>query len=266
MNINACEMTVAVDAWTQLPEFAGVERLRYSTVDGGEDWALAWPGTLNAWVVAIHGHGSTGDQLFTRIDVRDRWLQEYRRLGLGVLSPNLRGNAWMCPEAAADLHRVLAWARTHYAIAATCFLSGSMGGTSNLIYGILHPEDVTLMAAQCPATDIASYTDWCYSHPGGVIDEIYQAIVGAYGGTPSMEPEKYAHHSALAHAERLTMPLLVGHGDADALIPVEQARRLADAMQQHPRFTYVEIAGGDHDAPLFGCDMIGWLEDRLREL
>jgi len=253
---------IRIDEWQNDGGFAGVERLTYR-IDGGEDWALAWPGERDAWVVVLHGHGSRGDQIFTRPDVREKWLREYRALGLGVLSPNLRDNAWMCPEAVDDLHRLIGWAREHYGIASCYFLSGSMGGSGNLIYATLHPEDVTALSALGSVTDIWSYVYWLRNNPGGVKDEIYQAIVSAYGGVPEEMPDKFAAHSVLRHLDRLTMPMLVSHGDDDALIPVEQSRQLAHLLIGKPDFTYLEIAGGDHDSPLFGCDLIGWLTGLL---
>lgn len=248
-----------ISPWQNDLGFDGVLRLEYP-IAGSTDWALAWPGTRREWVMVLHGHGSTGDQIFTRPDVRDAWLATYRRLGFGVLSANLRGNAWMCPEAADDLHRLLAAARAEFNIGDYLFVSGSMGGTANLIYGVLHPEDMRAMVALCPATDIAAYTRWCRAHPGGVIDEIYQAIVDAYQGTPEEQPAKYAAHSAAAHADRLTMPIFVAHGDDDRIIPLEEARRLVDAMAGKSNLTYQEIPGGHHDSPLFAFDLEEWLE------
>jgi len=252
-------LNVRITAWENPHGFEGVQRLAYP-IDRGEDWALAWPGTRRTWVVHLHGHGSMGDQIFTRADIRDAWLATYRRLGFGVLSVNLRGNAWMCPAAAADLHQLLAWARGQYDVPDFLFVSGSMGGTANLIYGILHPEDVRAMIALCPATDIGAYARWCHRHPGGVIDEIYAAIVEAYGGTPEEQPAVYAAHNAVAHAARLTMPLFVCHGDDDRIIPVEESRRLAAVLTGASTFTYLELPGGHHDSPLFGFDLGEWLE------
>lgn len=251
---------VRISPWQNPHGYEGVHYLSYP-IEGGEDWALAWPGTRKDWVLVTHGHGSRGDQVFTRPDIRDAWLGTFRRLGFGVLSVNLRGNAWMCPAAAEDLHRLLGWARVQYDVPDFLFVSGSMGGTSNLIYGVLHPEDVRAMVALCPATDIGGYARWCRAHPGGVKDEIYAAIVSAYGGTPEERPAVYAAHSALAHAARLTMPVFVCHGDDDTLIPVEESRRLAAALAGVATFTYKELPGGHHDSPLFGFDLAKWLEE-----
>jgi pimeloyl-ACP methyl ester carboxylesterase len=230
----------------------GVVRVEYaSAVDGARDWALLWPPKRDAtWVVMVHGHGSHGDQLYTRPDIRDAWLPEFRRAGAGLLTPNLRDNAWMSPAAAADLRDLLAHARKVYGAKRFVFASGSMGGTSNLIYAALHPEDVAAVVALCPATDLASYYTWCREADEGVRKEIADAIRRAYGGDPRQRAAVYATHSALKHAERLTMPVFMAHGSTDAVIPVSQSRRLAGAMAEARDFVYVEVPDGDHDSPL----------------
>jgi len=257
-------MKAEVGNWLHAAAPSGVGRISYSSdQDGATDWALAWPPLRGqAWVVHLHGHGSSGDQIFTRRDIADRWLAHYRKLGLGVLGPNLRGNAYMCPEAVADLHALLAWVRGEYGARQFYFLSGSMGGIGNLIYAILHPEDVYAAAALGSATDLASYHGWCCAHPGGIRDEIRLAIEAAYGGRPDQVPERYAAHSVTRHADRLVMPLLLAHGAADEVIPVEQSRELHGRLSGAQDVKYVEIAGGGHDAPLHDAGMLEWLDER----
>ena len=245
----------------------GVKRVSYvSEADGLGDWALAWPpahGRL--WVVGLHGHGSRGDQLFVRSDIRDAWLAGYRGLGLGVLSPNLRGNAWMSPNAASDLRALLDGVRQNFGAEVFYFSSGSMGATGNLIYAAIHPEDVAAVAALSGATDLASYHDWCLRNPGGVRDEVRRAIAQAYGGSPEKVPAAYAAHSALGHAQRLSMPVLLAHGAKDDLIPVEQSRLLAAALRGKKDFTYVEIPDGNHDGAILRAGMVEWLSERIRD-
>ena len=252
--------------WIHESASAGVERLTYqSPLDGTLDWALASHPSRAAgpWIEHLHGHGSTGDQLYTRADIRAMWLLRYRALGFGVLSPNLRGNAWMCPEAAEDLHLLLNWVRHEYGVKAFYFVSGSMGGTGNLIYAMLHPEDVTAAVALCSVTDIGGYHEWCCGHPGGVRDEIRLAVESAYKGRPDQVSDRYSGHSVMRHADRLTMPLFLSHATGDDVIPVEQSRDLCRRLSTAKNVTYVEIEGGDHDSPLHKSGVLEWLESRV---
>ena len=232
----------------------GVLRIAYlSPVDGRSDWALAWPPPDepgDVWVVVIHGHGSHGDQLYTRADIRDHWLPAYRTHGLGVLTPNLRDNAWMGPAAASDLTALLEFVRHEFGARHFVFCSGSMGGTSNLAYAVLRPQDVAGVVARCPATDLASYYQWCRQRNVGVLREIADAIEAAYGGTPDALPELYATHSVLGNAGRLGMPVFVAHGVLDRTIPVSQSRRLVGVLAGKIDLTYVEVPDGGHDSPL----------------
>jgi dipeptidyl aminopeptidase/acylaminoacyl peptidase len=234
----------------------GVVRLEYiSSEDDVADWAMAMPGKRDVWIVSLHGATSTGDQIFTRKDIRDLWLAHYLKRGCGVLSPNLRGDAWMCPEAASDLQALLNWTRQKYRVARFIFISGSMGGTGNLIYSILHPEDVSAVVALCPITDIRQF--YYDTHPR------WLTLKKAYRGTPEQVPERYARHVVVEHADRLRMPLFLSHGDADLVIHVKHSRALYALLKNRGNTEYVEIPVGDHDAPLYEKKMLDWLDRQL---
>lgn len=244
----------------------GLERLEYaSSVDGHADWAGVLPGAdATTWVVCIHGHGSHGDQLYVRPDVREHWLPRWRARGCGILTPNLRDNAWMSPAAAADMHALVTWLRSERGARRLLFFSGSMGGTSNLIYATLHPEDVSGLAAMGAVSDLASYHSWCRTRKEpAVVAQIADAIERAYGGIPANRPAPYARHSTLAHADQLSMPVFLCHGADDKLMPISQSRDLAERMADRPNFRYVEIPGGNHDSPLWQGEGFDWVMDTL---
>jgi pimeloyl-ACP methyl ester carboxylesterase len=230
----------------------GVIRLTFrSRIDGLEDWALLWPPERGGhWCVVIHGYGSHGDQLFVREDIRRDWLPRFRDRGMGILAPNLRNNGWMGPRAAADLHALLGFVRREFGAERFTFIAGSMGGSCNLIYAVLHPEDVAAVVALCPVTDLGPFYSWRAANvpPESVAGSLAD-IRAQYGGSPSERPEVYRRHSCLKNVARLTMPVFLAHGDADAIIPVEESRALA-ALCRRPRFRYREIPGGHHDSPL----------------
>ncbi len=225
----------------------GVLKLDYqSSYDGLADWALILPGkNPDFWIISLHGHGSHGDQLYTRRDIRETWLPAFRGTGAGILTPNLRDNAWMNPAAVSDLHELLDYLRQEYGLRKTLFYSGSMGGTGNLIYAVRHPEDVDAVVSLGAASDLTSYLEWCLRQEKPVLREIAAAISSAY------TQEDLKKHSALLNADRLTMPVYFVHGGADAIIPVEQAEMLRDKLRDKPNFIYRQIPGGNHDSPLY---------------
>jgi len=232
---------------------AGIQRLDYASgYDGFQDWALLLPGKNNRlWIIVIHGHGSNGDQLYTRQDIREKWLPVFLKSGAGLLTVNLRGNSWMGPAAAKDMHALVGFLRTEYRMQKSIFCSGSMGGTSNLIYGVLYPEDVSGIIARGAASDPATYFQWCRQQDKPILGEIAQAIKNSYGGTPDKIPDVYRRHSALLNAEKLVMPVFLSHGSTDMVIPVEQSRALADRRKDNKQFFYREIPGGNHDSPIY---------------
>ena len=238
-------------------------RLEYeSPVDGVKDAALIRPPTNGKrdWMVVIHGHGSHETQLCMRQDVRRVQLTAYLELGIGIITPNLRNNAWMGPAAVLDMDALLDFLRSRYGAERFYFESGSMGATSNIIYACLRPRNVSGVVARGAITDLAAYIPFC--REGQVVTpeddwrrqtfkEIADCIEEAYGGTPEERPEIYRAHSPLFHPEALAdIPIYLAHGTQDELMPVAQSRRFAAAMADNPNFTYVEVPGGGHDAPL----------------
>ena len=243
------DVTVGPPEDDRIPEC--VLRLEYTSgVDGRKDWALVWPPEGGSdWVVNLHGHGSTGDQLYTRGDIRRNWLPQFQERGMGILTPNLRDNAWMGPAAAADLRALLQYVRDEYGASRFFFVSGSMGGAGNLVYAVLHPEDVSGVVAMCPAADVAAVQKRFAPHPpGGILRQIADCIRDGYGGTPDEKPQVYQRHNALEHADRLTMPVYVAHGNADTVLRIAGSRALAAKCGDNLK--YREIEKGGHDSPL----------------
>lgn len=231
----------------------GTVRVRYvSGVDGFEDWALFCPGAAGRPVIVnIHGSFSTGDQLFTREDIREHFLPVFLRERLGVLMPNLRGTTYMCPKTVRDMTGLLEVVQERFVSEPRfVFLSGSGGASSSQIFAVRHPERVQGLVA-LGACDLADRLKFARQSPLPVMQDLARAIITAYGGTPEELPEVYRAHSVIANRERLTMPFLLASGECDALIPVEKVRLVAEALREQPGFTYWEVKGGGHDSPLF---------------
>jgi len=220
------------------------EKIACARADGAPDWAMYHhEGEGKDCVVLLHGHGSTGMQPLVRKDLKP-WLEILGKNRLNVLSPDLRGNAWMCPAAAADLAELIRKGKKEYGWKRVFLISGSMGGTGALIFGILHPELTDGIGALGAATDLARYARWCAAQPLPVHGAIREAIEAHYSEAD------YPRHSVCRNAGLLTMPLFFAHGGADGIIPVSEARALRDLLGGKARFRYTEIPGGDHDSPL----------------
>ena len=260
---------------------AGLLRLDYnSAFDSLPDWAMLLPPPTNVktWAVVIHGHGSKGNQLYVRADIQRTWLPELQARGFGILTPTLRGNAWMSPAAVEDMDALLNYLRQEFGAEKFIFSSGSMGATSNLIYASLRPENVNAVIARGAICDLSAYHSFCLLQAGhsqiydavelkrtaAIRQEIADSIEEHYGGKPEEQPALYKAHSPLFNAEKLLdIPIFFCHGSADALMPVSQARLFAGALAEHRHFTYVELPDGNHDAPLtFALDQDKSLSDK----
>lgn len=233
---------------------SGLMRLEYvSGADGALDDALLLPSRDDRWVVCIHGFGGKSTQLFMRTDIKRAWLPCYLERGLGIAAPTLRGNSWMRPESVQDMDDLLEYLRSEYGARRFYFCSGSLGGTSNLIYAGLRPENVSGVISHAAACEMSEYYEYCLEGAGreAMLADVAASIREAFGGTPAESPEAYRSRSTIYMVEQLQdIPICLLHGDADELMPVSQSRRFAAAMGASRCFRYLEIPGGNHNAAI----------------
>ena len=153
-------------------------------------------------------------------------------------------------------------------------LAGSDTGALRALAAAVDPSlriDALLLAGTALAADGASIADWedeltartaCPTHRGRL-----DADPGFGRGTLA-EPVPAAFTQAADQAARQLgdLPVLLIHGDADAVSPVAEARRLASAL---PGAVLATVAGGRHDAlndishRSVAATVVQWLE-RLR--
>jgi pimeloyl-ACP methyl ester carboxylesterase len=226
------------------------EKITYtSKVDGAADWyMLCNAGRGTDCLVYLHGHGSRGDQLFTRADIKNR-LPLIAKLNLSVIAPDLRGNSWMCPTVVEDLSDILNTCREKYGFRNYVFVSGSMGGTGALIFAIRHPELADAVGVMGGATKLRRYCDFLRRHGRlSIHKEILDAIEAHY------DDRAYELHDVSAQAEKLTMPLYYAHGTADGIMPKTEMFDLRDKLDGRPGKVFRAIPHGGHDSPipLFG--------------
>jgi len=231
---------------------SGTVRVSYtSAVDGAADWALFRPGdTTRNTVVYLHGSFGEADQPFTHPGIRDHWLARIIAGGHPLLSANMRGTSYMSPAATTDLLDLLAWAREVHGCRRFVLLGGSGGASSAMAFAVLHPQELhgVIAMGMC---DIIARLDFARRSDLQVLQDLATTVFAAYGGSLEERPDLYEARSVLAHADRLTMPVILSMGECDPLIPVQETRKIAAVLAHNPRFVYCEIPGGEHDAALW---------------
>ena len=230
----------------------GTVKITYrSAADGQEDWALFCPGDCakNA-VVYLHGSFSSGDQLFTRKDIRAFWMSRILDGRHPLLSVNMRGTSYMSPAATRDFTDLLDDCRREYQLRKVVLLGGSGGASSAMAYACVHPErvDGVIAMGMC---DIVARLDFARKSSLPVLKKLAETVFAAYGGTPEELPAVYRARSVLEQADKLNMPIVLTLGEKDALIPAVETRKLVAALKDKPRFQYREIPGGNHDSALW---------------
>lgn len=230
----------------------GTERITFtSAYDGATDWFCYTPGDpAQRTVVYLHGALADGAQIYTRADLRAYWLTRITSAAHPLLALNMRGTSYMNPAAAADTADILAWARRELGCGEVTLLGGSGGAFAALIYAILRPGDVQGVIA-LGACDIGAWYAWLAQQDEPLLQRLALSVRTAYGGTPAEQPEIYAERSLLAHADNITIPTVLTIGQRDALIPPAEARHAAAALHANPRFHFIEVLEGDHDAAVW---------------
>jgi len=88
------------------------------------------------------------------------------------------------------------------------------------------------------------------------------------GGSPSQLPEEYDARSAIYWADKINVPLLMQHGDADESVPVEESERLAQELDKYGKvYKLITYPGDDHSLSAHKGgrpEIFSWLRQYLR--
>lgn len=105
-----------------------------------------------------------------------------------------------------------------------CVAGWSFGGYSALMQAILEPEIYACAAAGAPVTDLPELLAWKEGDGGEPFDQMRSML-----GYP--DTELMARYSPARRASEVTIPLIMVHGDDDRIVPVEQSRLMAEALE-----------------------------------
>lgn len=200
------------------------------------------------------------------------WVMGSRREQARPLLGDLAANGWVgfnvdyrlspkvtLDEQVHDVKRAIAWVREHadeldVDPGRIVLTGGSAGGHLTALVALTaadrsrqpgFPDADTSVRAAVPFYGVYDLPgEIAVEHPG-IARMVQRHVVQA---DPVTTPERFTRLSPLALIGADAPPFFVVHGDADSLVPVDEARRFVAALRTHSasRVTYVEVPGGEH--------------------
>jgi alpha-beta hydrolase superfamily lysophospholipase len=247
-------------------------------------------------VVLSHGFGEHARRY-------DHVAQRFGESGLVVYALDHRGHGRSggkrvylrdISEYTGDFSTLVGIAAAEYPDLKRVVLGHSMGGGIVFAYGVEHPDDYAAMVLSGPAVDAASAVSPVKALiaktlgnivPGLPVENLPTEkisrdpeVVAAYNADPMVHHGKLPAGIGRAlllvgdtmpqRAQALTAPLLVVHGEQDALIPVSGSHRLVECagpqdvhLKVYPEL-YHEVFNEPEKDVVFD-DVVSWIEVRL---
>lgn len=210
------------------------------------------PGPL---VALIHGGPAVRDNFDW-----DRHAQVLAAQGWWVLQPNFRGSAGFgrAFEEAGDRRwgdlmqhdvedAVLQVVRYHGLPRDKLAIMGaSYGGYAALMGAVLRPDLYRAVVAVSGVSDLLKMLEWERREDETPDKDVYNYWVRKIGD-PKIDRALLEAASPRRQAARFACPVLLVHGTADTVVPVQQSRMMADALKAAKKTVdYVELPGIDH--------------------
>lgn len=230
--------------------------IRYPATDG-----LVIPAVLtlphgraeSALPLVVLVHGGPADHADLRFSW---WRAALVARGYAVLEPNFRGSDLTRSLAAAgvgqfglkmqsdltDGIRFLAQNGTIDA-ARVCIAGASYGGYAALEAAALDPDSFRCVVAVAAVSDLPTWMDRLADREGPEAIAYWCSLLG----TPRAADSVVRERSPIYRAADFHTPVLLIHGGDDAVVPVEQSRRMNRALRAARRqVEYLELGGEDH--------------------
>jgi alpha-beta hydrolase superfamily lysophospholipase len=247
-------------------------------------------------VVLCHGYAEHARRY-------DHVAKRFGESGLAVYALDLRGHGRSggkrvflrdISEYTDDFHTLVGIASAEYPELKRVVLGHSMGGGVVFAYGVEHPDDYAAMVLSGPAVDAQDGVSQVMVLlaktlgkvlPGLPVEQLPTdavsrdpAVVAAYNADPLVHHGKLPAGIARAlievgetmplRAAALTAPLLVVHGEADKLIPVQGSRHLIECvgsddahLKVYPEL-YHEVFNEPERAVVLD-DVASWIEAKI---
>ena len=195
--------------------------------------------------VVIHVHGGgwrRGSRRHPLPALGDGFYPGLAAAGIAVAAIDYRlsGEA-RYPAAVDDVRAAVAWARLalpgHGIAPGPLVLWGDSAGGHLALLAALTGSAVDGVVAWFPVTDLAGLRG-----PGDEDPESREALF--LGAPPSLVPELAREASPVSHVHAGAPPVLLMHGDSDAMVPADQSIRLARALRDAGGTVTLELVPG----------------------
>jgi acetyl esterase/lipase len=204
---------------------------------------LAGPGTPLPAVIVIHGGAfsegldrSVMDELSSRIAAAGYVVAN---ISYRLLAPEGGVNRW--PAQLEDAQAALGWLRENAAELGVlpdriCAVGHSSGGQLAALLGLRDGSGVGGRASPGVAcvVSLGGVSDPTAFFADGFLPEQFDPrppTLDLLAGSPDEVPEAYRDASPLAWVSEGAAPFLILHGTSDAMLPVSQSRRMAEALR-----------------------------------
>ncbi len=247
--------------------------IRYATRDGVElTGYLTYPDYEGPWPLVVMPHGGPEARDNYGYDMFPQFLASR---GFAVFQPNFRGSGGFGGAFAAAGHRE--WGGRmqddvtdgveHLARAGlvqrdhVCIVGLSYGGYAALAGAAFTPDLYRCAVAINGVSDLGLQLDH-YRDNEAFGEEGYAYAVKSIGD-PDRDAAMIAARSPARHAEAITIPVFVMHGEKDELVPVAHAHRMIDALEAaggQGRLLILKEAGHTNWPPKVTAEVLRELE------
>lgn len=193
----------------------------HSRDDDGFDVWTEFLASRGYAVLQVNFRGSDG----YGIDFKNAGL---RRWGLEMQDDLTDAVQWAVAQKVADASRV-------------CIVGGSYGGYAALMGAVKTPELYRCAISFAGVSDLPDLMQHWSDYVLG--RETAEHMLGRAWG----DRERLRATSPARQAERIRVPVLLAHGTADRVVPVDQSETMASALKSAgKRYRYLELDRGDH--------------------
>ncbi|MBR4832742.1 MAG: prolyl oligopeptidase family serine peptidase [Thermoguttaceae bacterium] len=217
-SVFADEVPKSAATWVGFVAFDGTPQRYFERLP--ENFDPKRPTTL---LIALHGHGSDGAQIFAgKYAEFEALLDVAKERGAIVVSPDYRDRtSWMGPAAEKDVAQIIAEQRDKRDITRVVISGASMGGSSALTFAVRRPD---LIDGVISINGTANHLEY---------ENFQDAISASFGGSKTAVPLEYKNRSAEYFPERLTeKPSAFTLGGRDEIVPPNSAKRLAETLEK----------------------------------